>query len=610
MSKPILFATAMLMAGIGCPAILFGQYNGETVTEKSFEQSGLYFTSHFLNPFGVPGYRDVAVGLIDDPFLNLQLNPASLSQFTVGSTHLYLDFRSDRSESAIVADYGGIIPLRYYGPYYPIIIDPRWYSNTRSEPEPVFSLGLLTYPLGNKNRRLFLGGTYQIIHKEELFYTVPAWIYQSRFGYDPLGNLVVEDQNIPITDRYSGADEMVTTGHLFSGFLGYRLSSKLSAGVSLNGVIHSREGNYLNAYQDEYGQINDWDSRYLNFRERSQEYDHLDAAGGLQFDFSSNASAGIKAGYLQGNADQTYTAVDSSKYDYLPSGNPNQWSYNGNRSVTGQSWNQEGKNWYGRVHFSGKINPEAKARAYYQYSKTEIDLANASAISDTGYYDSRWVWDDTVVSRYYSHYSLADQRSGRGTREKSLHQAMLNLEWQLTPKNTVLAGVYYSRENSTVSTLEPVLAERFSEYFHYNSVYDPDTSYYLSRLAEDKELEWNYRSNYWTVQVPILARFQFNEHWSMMLGINRILKSWDIEEQTTAYFTRREKTENGQTRVETNFGERYTQPRQRITEDATDFISSFEVAISPKFRINLLVDPAFEDEFRIAQWWLSFRANL
>lgn len=610
MSKTILFVMVVLIAGIGFPPALLGQYFGETVTEKSFEQSGLFFQSHFLNPFGVPGYRDVAVGLIDDPFLNLQLNPANLPQFSATSTHLYLDFRGDRSEAPIVADYGGIIPLRYYGPYYPIIIDPRWYNITRSEPEPLFSLGLLTFPLNQKNRNLFLGGTYQIIHKKELFYTVPAWIYQARFGYDPLGNLVVGDQTIPVIDRYSGGDEMVTTGHLFSGFLGYRLSPKLSAGVSLNGVLHSREGNYLNAYREEYGQINDWISRYLNFRERQQDYDHLDAAGGLQFDVSANASLGIKAGYLQGNADQSYTVVDSSKYDYLPSGNPNRWSYNGNRSVTEQSWNQDGKNWYGRIHFRGKINPEARARGYYQYSKTEIDLANASAISDTGYYDGRWVWNDTVVSRYYSRYSLRDHRSGQGTREKSLHQAMLNLEWRLTPKNTLLAGVYYSRENSTVSTREPVLASRFSEYFHYNNVYDPDTSYYLSRLVEDKALEWSYRSRYWTVQVPILARFQFNEHWSLMLGINRILKSWNIEEQTIAYFNRREKLEDGQTRVETNFAERYTQPRQRITEDTTDFIASFEAAISPKFRINLLVDPSFDEIFRIAQWWLSFRANL
>jgi hypothetical protein len=96
----------------------------------------------------------------------------------------------------------------------------------------------------------------------------------------------------------------------------------------------------------------------------------------------------------------------------------------------------------------------------------------------------------------------------------------------------------------------------------------------------------------------------------MILGINRILENWEIKDQTTAYFSRREITEDGETRTETNFGERYTQPRRKISEDKTDFIAGFEAAISKQFRINLLLDPSFKDEFNIAQWWLSFRANL
>jgi hypothetical protein len=127
---------------------------------------------------------------------------------------------------------------------------------------------------------------------------------------------------------------------------------------------------------------------------------------------------------------------------------------------------------------------------------------------------------------------------------------------------------------------------------------------------EDKELEWEYQSDYWTVQIPVLTHFQFNDHWSMILGINRILENWEITDITTAYFARREITENGQIRTDTNFKERYIQPRRKISEDKTDFIAGFEAAISKQFRINLLLDPNFKDEFNIAQWWLSFRANL
>lgn len=95
-----------------------------------------------------------------------------------------------------------------------------------------------------------------------------------------------------------------------------------------------------------------------------------------------------------------------------------------------------------------------------------------------------------------------------------------------------------------------------------------------------------------------------------MLGINRILDNWEITEQTTAIFIRRYRIEDGIVKEETNFGERYTEPVIHTTEDYTEVISSFEAAISEKLSINLLLDPEFKDNFRIAQWWLSFRAKL
>jgi hypothetical protein len=608
MNKFRLVLLLIFITAINLMVPLSAQYNDETVTEKSFEQSDLYFQSHFLNTFGLRNFRDVSVGLIDDPFLNLHLNPARLPQFQHGSTYIYLDFRGDRTESAVVQDYG-IYP-EYYDLrlYPPVFIDPRWYGNTRQEPEPIFSLGILTYPLGQK-KNFFIGATYQLVHKDEPFYTVPDWIYYPHFGYDAYGSKVLED-DIPVVDRYAGVDEMSINAHLYSAFLGYRFSPRLSAAVSLNGVTHSREGAYLNSYRDEYGNVNDWDSRSLSSRERNQEYDHIDLGGGIQYQFSPEFSAGIKAGYLKGTADQLYNSADSSYYNYDPPGNNTGWSHHRNQSLTRQTWKQEGNTAYARINLSGQVHPKTRVTAYYRFAKTDIDLANSSVVNDTANYNSRWVWDDSVIYRHYYNSSLFDLRAGEGVREKRDHRAALNFEWQLTPKNTLIAGIYYSRNKSKVLTLEPVSARFYWEAFYYESQYHPDSTLQIYRRIEDKELEWQYQSNYWTVQIPVLTHFQFNEHWSMILGINRILENWEIKDQTTAYFSRREITEDGETRTETNFGERYTQPRRKISEDKTDFIAGFEAAISKQFRINLLLDPSFKDEFNIAQWWLSFRANL
>ena len=47
------------------------QYYGERTTDQNFEESSLYFQSHYLNPFGIESFKSVSPGLIDNPFLNL-----------------------------------------------------------------------------------------------------------------------------------------------------------------------------------------------------------------------------------------------------------------------------------------------------------------------------------------------------------------------------------------------------------------------------------------------------------------------------------------------------------------------------------------------------------
>jgi hypothetical protein len=129
-------------------------------------------------------------------------------------------------------------------------------------------------------------------------------------------------------------------------------------------------------------------------------------------------------------------------------------------------------------------------------------------------------------------------------------------------------------------------------------------------LYEDKWLEWRYKAKMWSLQIPLLLDFTISKHWGITLGLTRILNSWEIEDQTTAYFNKRERTENDETKTETNFGERYTQPTQRITEDFTDVITSFNVSVSPALKIRLLIDPEFKNTFRISQWWLGFEARM
>ncbi len=602
------FFNALLIFTTLFSSALVAQYNYESVTEKSFERSSLFFTSHFLNTFGLPRYREVSVGIIDDPFLNLQLNPASMPDIGSKSTYVYLDFRGDRTEAPIVYDYAYYDYATVgYDEYYrsSYFIDPRWYINTRTEPEPVFSLGLLTHPFGkNGNRNLLIGGSYQLIHRDEPFYTVPNWIYANQRGYDSFGATAEDASSIPIIDRSFGEDEMRISGHLFSGIAAYQLSSLISAGISVNGVLQDRDGIYSNKYSNNYNNADVYASEYSNDRE--QTYDHFDWSGGIKLQLTSKLAFGVKGGILNGNADQAYNNYNFYESDYNYSGAGTNRSENYGLGDTRQSWDQDGTTRYGRIYFSYQVEPGAQISGFFRSERSEVDLLNSSSINDTSYSFYHWTHDYSFYQGTHVS-SLSDIRSGSGDREKTSHQAALNFNWELTPKNTLFGGIYVASRKNSINTLEAVSANRFSR---GEWISDNDSDEHLNHVIEDKTLRWQYDASYWTVQIPLFTRFKLNENWGFMLGVNRILKNWDIEEQTLAVFDRRQITDLDGTTIETNFGERYTQPRQRITEEYTDVITSFDVNLSPQFGISLLLDPEFRDNFRIAQWWLGFHTRL
>ncbi|MCP4583495.1 MAG: hypothetical protein GY839_17945, partial [candidate division Zixibacteria bacterium] len=553
--------------------------------EKSFEQSELYFKSHYLNPFGVGRFRDVVTGMIGDPFLDLHLNPANLPDLAEGKTYFSLDFRGDREEPEVMTSY--ILPgfyIDYWQPYR----DPRWHSIARTEPEPFLAMGLLRYILNDK---LLLGGTYQLIYKNEKFYSMPYAIYNWRYGYDTFGAGSLEEGEIPVEDVYSGQDEMTNRGHLFSLFVGSKLSPKIHAGLSLNGVVHSREGSYIDSRSEEYGNTNNYDWKSYGGKERDQDYNHLDFSGGIRYFFDPDNSVGLKVGYLNGEADQSYLSADSSRYNRTDQ-NVDSYSHDSyNRAITDQSWNRDGKSLYGTVHFNRRIDEKKKFRGYYSFTSGNVDLASETAINDTSFYtgSGHYSWNNTDYM-YLNRSLTADRRFSTGSREQTIHEINLNMEWKLSARNTVMAGIYFAQNKYTISSSEPVIAERWSDNFRQETSGGSTTDYaYYRRTYEDKRLEWQYESKNLSIQVPILLSLKLNKNMNMILGVNRILDNWDIYEQTTAYFTQRVRTEDGQTKEETNFGERYTQPHQKITEDYTDFITRFEVAVSPDLKLNLLI---------------------
>lgn len=184
---------------------LLSQYFNERNSEQNFEQSEIYFRSHFLNPYGLINFKKIAAGYFNDPFLNLYLNPATVLDIGKEDILIYLDFRGDRTKLSIRDDY--VIPLYTSASFYYPEIDSRWFTVTRSEPEPIVSLGVLTRLFSSFTDNLFFAVTYQLINRQENFYSLPYDIYYPLYYYDNFGIRLQGITEIPRIDRYYGKDD-------------------------------------------------------------------------------------------------------------------------------------------------------------------------------------------------------------------------------------------------------------------------------------------------------------------------------------------------------------------------------------------------------------------
>lgn len=585
------------------PISLSAQYYNERTIEHNYEQSDMFFKSSYLNPFGIHHLKDISIGFIDDPFLNVQLNPAILPKLKNGTTEVYLDFRGDRTESRLLKNYS--VPAyydQYYG-YNSYIPDYRQITETRNESEPIFSLGIINYPFSNK---FYVGGTFQYLHSKDKFYSPTFSIYNSNFYADGYAKELARSSDIPVIDRYAGKDEMIQKGIIFSAFAGYEILSNLSIGLNFNTIDFDRNGDYLNENNDDYGNVDDNIYENKNLKSRKQDYDHTDIALGLSYKTENKFILGVKAGLLDGNVIQDHLSQNRYLSQYKEPNVSSEWYYHISDYNSSQSWDHDGKTKYLGFNFSKQVK-SSSINGYYKYSKTDIDASTKSSLRDTSFSSNRWQDYNTNTYSTSLHHSLtSDIRDGTGERDSKKHEGMINVKWNLTENTNVYTGFYFSKNNSTVVNTENAVYKRR---YHYER-----TGSYArlnhNELNEDKVLTWNYENEHTTFQIPIIFDFTLNNHFGIMLGVNRVFHDWNISSITSVYLKKRTNDDNGEVKEENDFIERYIEPTDTYTEDYTDVFTKLNVNVTKELQVNLLLNPEFDDTFRIAQWWLSFRANL
>lgn len=606
MPKPkpaILTLAALLILGI---PLANAQYWGERVLEKSFEHTGFFFRPSFVNPYGIGGFGSVAPGLIDEPLLNLQVNPAFLAADSIDGQYAYVNFRSSHEirdrNSYGYASYDALAGANSLDIYY-----PYYYAESRKTLEPVISAAYLLRPFKTRAPGLTLGVTYQAIMQDDDYYNIPQDIYRSTLGQDFAGNAMVDESDVPITDRYSGEDNMHQEGHFITGLLAFPLLRQFDVGLRLSRVTFDREGSY--------GSRNFWENsgyrggtslwQYMTGRE--QTYDHWDASGGLNMKLSDEAVFGFTGGRLWGEARQTLASRDTSHYSYGTIGVGTDWSYYVASGRNDQAWNHDGSTWYAGVNLTAKPKPNQIVSFYYRYMKEDVDIDLASTVHDTSYSNYYHEYDQWLYGSESS-YTLDDIRSGTGRRQGKYHILGAALRWQVDRKTKIHLGLTVQHRKSGTETSENVLADRYSEY----DWQDRETQRsHIYGVSEMKTLHWDFDHRETSVHIPIFLTYRISKALGLQFGIKRTMRSWKIDDVTLAVFDYRTTNDNGQETHRENFGERYTQPEEKRSDVTTTAIGGLTVTPSDHFSIRFLVVPNFVKtwdgtELSDLQWWIDF----
>lgn len=589
--------------------LVFSQYYGEIVLEKSFERMDFFFVPNYLNPYGLSNFVTTTPGLIDDPLLNLVINPANIYSDSSTKTYFYLDFRNTRIKEGRDQFYYPMPMLDYRESFsYDRIYYPTYYIQTRKALEPVFSGAFLSRPFKSIFKGLFIGLTYQAIFQNEGYYAVPQDIYRSNIGYDYAGNRTLESSDIPITDRYSGTDDMRQMGHFISFYTGYEFSPKLQIGFKANRTFFNRDGSFgsnnfwENASRYEYNSV-----RY-DIRSRKQDYDHWDFSAGINFNLSDRTKWGLHAGYLFGDATQSMNQEDSSLYKSGEIDMGTDWSFYRKTGSTVQDWDHEGQTYYGGMNLNFQLDASKSLVFHYTYHRSTTDIVLSSNVIDTSYSNYRHQWSDGYYHGQWD-YALQDIRNGTGEWINKILRFMGALQWQIEKTKKLHIGLNLEYQQREINTDEQVLANRHSRSY-YISTYDPDGRTYYNATNEDKNLLWDFKANVVNFQIPIIFTWKVSESIELLFGLNRKMTNWEIDDITLAIFKYREQTTDTITVRKENFGERYTQPRETRSDIQTTMLGGITISPSKLFNVRLLAVPNFTNTYagttlREFQWWIG-----
>jgi hypothetical protein len=529
------------------------------------------------------------------------INPARVKLDSAQSAYFYTDFRSARQIQEN--------DLMYYGPWMTYDARstsmfapyPSFYANQRRELEPVFSGAAIGRLIPAEGHELTMGLTYQFLLQDDKYYNIPQDIYRSTIGYDYNGMRAAGSDNMPVIDKYSGEDRIHQAGHFISAFGQYTLPVNLDLGFRVSRVQFDREGGIGSANYWQYSPQSSSTSLWSNFERRIQEYAHWDLGGGVRYHLSGNTAIGFSGGVLLGEATQSMHIGDSSYYTYSATPSKSYYNRSGN---TRQDWHHDGRTPYFAADLSSGIASGVTLNLIYQYQRSDIDITLGSSILDSSYSTYSWENNGTPVTNYSRSY-LSDARAGSGKETETMNRVKAAIQWKINERVCLSIGAQMEWRNSETKTSESVALVS-----HSTSTGTEGTWNYRYGENTSKDLLWTFSSERSSFQIPIFITIKASSVTEVLLGLNRNMAQWKIDEVTLAGFRSREIQQNDVTQRDEHFGERYTTPTEQVSDIQTMFLAGLKISPAEMLHIQLLVVPRFRDgfdgsELEQFQWWIG-----
>lgn len=547
-------------------------------SEKRFEDQSFFFSQTYINPYGSNEFSSSLVGIVDDPLLNLQRNPAEINDMT--KTYMYFTYRTNRDLERKIEPiyYPYLADLYTTDVIRPIPYQP-YESATKLSVEPAFSSAVIAKPSPELLPALTLGMTYELITQSEPFYSIEV---NDPLPYDIMGRATSIQNN--------SVDQLRNTGHFLTLFSGYRLTNDLDIGLRIGTSLYTRTGQY----GPQIRTSSNTNSRrsYFQNNNRGQNYSAWDLSFGLQWHLTNRMAVGASAGYLTGEVSQSEFLQynDSYSNDLEPSVN-----FYKNMIDNNRNWKHVGNKAKMGVNSKAVLSNALSVTALYSYSIQQFDISLQA--NDINEYESRY--QSSTDTNYYA--SASDlSLIGNGNNKSYVHFVGASLSLKTANNLRITLGVAYSSQKLLMKT---------NEHSWYNSRSNVQNKYLPYRSLQDienKSVAWDYHVTQGELQIPLLLDIPSSEYLTWHLWFNRKFLNADDKDALSIEYLKREQYKDGVLQnIDPPMNEYAANPNKSRSINSMSLLVGLSVQPKDVINIRLVAIPyTVHDELNI-QWFAS-----